>query len=451
MAAAPAPLRTLLRLSAPMVLARACQSVLTFADAIQVRHLGVKAIAATATGGMNVLGFIVLAWGTVFIIQSFVSQLTGRGDRDQAPRFVWYGLAIALVAAVISMALTPWLRPALALTHYSPEVQAQMADYMTIRMTSIFAVVGMEVLGNWYSGLGNTWMQMVSGVVTMVAAVFFNWVLIDGHLGAPAMGVNGAALATSISSFLGFAVIAVAFWRRWGGAPKARTAGMSVRELGRVLRFGLPYGFNWFLEFTAFQLFINIVLSNLGDTTVAALNVVTAVNSMSFMPAFGLASAGAILVGQTIGRGARDAVWPVVRLTLACAMTWMGAIGVIYAVFPAHVIAMFATEHAGNFVAVGVTMLLISAAWQLADAVGITLSEALRAAGDTIWIATARVLLVWLAFTPAAFLTVLKLDGGPVGAMLCLVGYDVLLAIALAWRFRSGKWKRIELIEPALV
>ncbi|HEX7842582.1 MAG TPA: MATE family efflux transporter [Kofleriaceae bacterium] len=446
-----APLRVLLQLAVPMVLARASQSVITFADAIQVKHLGVQAIAATATGGLNVLGFVVLAWGTVFIIQSFVAQLSGRGERDQAPRFAWYGLAIALGAAAIGMALVPLIRPALTLTDYSAEVRGQMAGYMAIRMTSIFAVIGVEVLGNWYGGLGNTWMQMVAGVLTMATAVFLNWVLIDGHLGAPAMGVNGAALASTIASFLGFGFLAVAFWRRWGGAPTTRTTGLTFRELRRVLRFGLPNGINWFLEFAAFQLFVNGVLANLGDATVAALNIVIAVNSMSFMPAFGLASAGAILAGQAIGRGARDAVWPQVKVTLLCAMAWMGAIGLVYAAIPGRVLSLFASAHSGDLVAIGTTMLLISTAWQLADAVGITLSETLRAAGDTAWTAAVRVVLAWIVFTPAAFLTVLRFGGGPIGAILCLVGYIGLLSIALAWRFRSGAWKRIELIEPRLV
>jgi MATE family multidrug resistance protein len=80
---------------------------------------------------------------------------------------------------------------------------------------------------------------------------------------------------------------------------------LSRRELARVVRFGLPNGLKWFLEFAAFQLFVNVVLSNLGDQTVAALNavLVLAVNTVGFMPALGLASAGAILAGQAIGRG----------------------------------------------------------------------------------------------------------------------------------------------------
>jgi multidrug resistance protein, MATE family len=434
-----------------MVLARASQSVITFADAIQVKQLGYKAIAATATGGLNVLGVIILALGTTFIIQSFVAQLSGRGDRDQTPRFAWYGLAIALAAAAVGAALIPLVGPALALTGYSAEVRDQMASYMAIRMLSIGAVVGTEALGNWYGGLGNTWMQMIAGIITMAAAVVLNWILIGGHLGAPAMGVDGAALASTIASFLGFGFLAVAFWRRWGSAPTTRATHLSLRELGRVLRFGFPNGINWFLEFAAFQLFVNGVLASLGDETVAALNVVIAVNSLSFMPAFGLASAGAILAGQAIGRDARHAVWPQVKVTLFCTMTWMGVIGGVYAAFPARVLSLFASESSGQLVAIGTTMLLISTAWQLTDAVGITLAETLRAAGDTTWTAAARIVLAWAIFTPSAYLIVTRFHGGPIGAMLCLVGYLGLLALALAWRFRSGAWKRIELIEPKLV
>lgn len=433
-----------------MVLARASQSVITFADAIQVKHLGYKAIAATATGGLNVMGLVILAMGTVFIVQSFVAQLSGRGETDQAPRFAWYGLAIALIAGVIALALIPLVGPALAFADYSPEVRDQMTDYMMIRMTSIGAVVGVEALGNWYGGLGNTWMQMVAGLITMVAAVFFNWVLIDGHLGAPAMGVNGAALASTIASFLGFGFLALAFWRRWGGAPRTRATGLSLHELARVLRFGLPNGLNWFLEFAAFQLFVNGAFASLGDETIAALNVVIAVNSVSFMPAFGLASAGAILAGQAIGRGDRSAVWPQVKATLACTMTWMGAIGLVYLIAPGSVLSLFASGTSGQLVAIGTTMLVVSAAWQLADAVSMTLAETLRAAGDTTWTAAARLILAWAVFTPLAFL-VIRRGGGAVGAMLCLVVYVGLLAAALAWRFRSGAWRRIELIEPQLV
>ena len=95
-------------------------------------------------------------------------------------------------------------------------------------------------------------------------------------------------------------------------------------------------------------------------------------------------------------------------------------------------------------------MLMISAAWQLFDAIAMTLSETLRAAGDTAWTMGARIVFAWLVFTPSAFVVVGVLDGGPNGAIACLGGYIALLAGALAYRFRTGAWRRIELIEPQL-
>ncbi len=441
----------LLSLALPMVLARATQSVITFADAIQVEHLGTGALAATATGGLNILAFIILPMGTVFIVQSFVAQLVGRGERDKAPRFAWYGLMIAAIAGVVSLAAIPAIHPVLSFTGYSQHVRDDMGDYMAIRMLSVAAVVGVEVLGNWYGGLGNTWMQMVSGLISMVAAVFLNWLLIDGHLGAPAMGIDGAAWGSVIASWLGFAFLAVAFWLRWGGAPKTRAEQLSGKELRRMVRFGLPNGLNWFLEFAAFQVFINVVLASLGDEPVAALNAVIAINSISFMPAFGLASAGAILAGQAIGSGARELVWPQVKTTLLCTIAWMSLIGLLYFVAPHRVLSLFDSEgKSPNLVALGTTMLAISAAWQVCDATTMTLAETLRAAGDTTWVAGARIVLAWFVFTPTAYLVV-RAGGGAVGAMICLAGYLALLTIAIGLRFRSGAWRSIELIEPKLV
>lgn len=205
---------TLLSLAIPMVLARAAQSVDTFADAIQVEHLGPGALAATATGGLNVYGLVILPMGIAFIIQSFVSQLSGRGERDEAPRFAVYGLVLAALAGIAGFATIPLIDPLLGLTSYSPAVRSEMSTYMAIRFISIAAIVGTEALGNWYGGLGNTWMQMIAGFITMVVNIIVNWLLIDGNLGMPALGVAGAAWSSVVASWLGFGFLAFALWRR---------------------------------------------------------------------------------------------------------------------------------------------------------------------------------------------------------------------------------------------
>jgi len=435
---------TLLALAFPMVLARASQSVITFADALQVKDLGPGAIAATATGGLNTFTFVMLPMGLAFIIQSFVAQLVGRGDLDQTRRFAWYGLGFSLIAGIVAAVAVPFVAPVLGLASYEPDVRTLMTSYMEIRLFSVAAAVGIEALGNWYGGLGNTWMQMIAGLITMVAAVAGNAILI------PHYGVDGAAIASVIATWLGFLFLLVAFWRGWGGAPKQHgPLGLSKRELWRVARFGLPNGLNWFLEFAAFTAFINVVVAKLGGVTVAALNVVIAVNSIAFMPAFGLASAGAILSAQAIGKNQRERVWANVKLTMLCTIAWEGAMAIAYVAWPERILAWFAPEGGGvELVATGASMLAISAIWQVFDATGMTLNETLRAAGDTAWTAAARIVVAWGLFAPGSYIVVEKLHGGAVGAMGCLCGYLAILAGVLALRFKSGAWKRIELIEP---
>jgi MATE family multidrug resistance protein len=451
---APRPsLRALLALALPMVLARATQAVITACDAAFAAPLGSDELTAVTTGGLNTFFFIILPMGTVFIVQSFTAQLKGKGELAAARRYAYYGLAVAAVAGLLAVAAIPLIGPLLAIP-YDGKLHDLMSYYMIIRLTSVAAVVGTEALGAWYGGLGNTWMQMVAGIVAMLANVLLAWMLIYGHLGAPAMGVPGAALASVIASWLGFAVIAVAFWRGWGvpGGPIRGRLGLRRAELGRVARFGLPNGVNWFLEFAAFQLFLNGVMPDLGKIALGSLMVVMAINSVAFMPAFGLASSGAVLAGQAIGAGDKDAVWPHVRLTLIVTATWMVAVAAAYLAAPRTILGWFAPpDQHDELIEMGRTMLIVASCWQIFDAIAMTLTETLRAAGDTTWSAGARLVLAWVVFAPTAFIAVRVLGGGPGAAMGCLVMYLGLLAGTLAWRFKSGAWRKIQLIEPQLV
>jgi MATE family multidrug resistance protein len=288
----------------------------------------------------------------------------------------------------------------------------------------------------------------------MASNVLLNWVLIHGHLGAPAMGVEGAALASVIAVWLGLAFLLFAFARHWVLPRAPGPLRLRASELWRMLRFGVPNGLNWFLEFGAFLLFINVVVADLGTTTLAAMMVVFNVNAVSFMPAFGLASSGAILAGQAIGAGRPDDVPRFVKTTVAVAALWQCSVGLVYVAIPAVLMSAFAPPgvDAAALVDVGALLLAISAAWQLFDAVLITFGEALRSAGDTAWTMWARLALAWLVFVPVAIVGVNVLGGGPVVAMLCIVGYVVLLALLFLWRFRTGAWRRIDLtgIEPIL-
>ncbi|MBC8066962.1 MAG: MATE family efflux transporter [Deltaproteobacteria bacterium] len=444
---------TLLRLAWPVVLSRASQAVIGFTDAAMVASLGEDAVAAATTGASNSMNLFILPMGVVFIVQSFTAQLVGSGDAVGSRRYAWYGLMVAAASGVLIAAAMPAVSPVVAALGYSASVSELLADYMVLRMASCAAVVGIEALANWYGGLGNTRLPMVINFVAMALNIAFNWVLIYGNLGAPAMGVRGAAIASTLASWLAFALLLGLFVGRFGLGPRppGGRARLHVAELRRMLRFGLPSGFNWFLEFAAFTFFINFIVADLGTTAVAALMAVVQVNSIAFMPSFGLASAGAILVGQAIGNDRKHEVPGVVRHTMVVCVAWQLLVGTIYASFPATVMSVFESDELGShtLVELAASLLLISTAWQLFDAVGMTLSEALRAAGDTAWCMWARVVLAWVLFVPLATWGVIAHGMGPVGATACLVVYTIALALVLLWRFRSGAWRRIDLTGSA--
>jgi len=447
--------RTLISLAWPIVLARATQSVVGFADAVMVAPLGETPLAAVTTGALNVFLMVILPMGTVFILQSFAAQLRGRGDLGSVRRYAWYGLLIALLAELAALATIPFLSGALSLFGHTQAVHDAMTSYMAIRLLSVGFAVGTEALGNWYGGLGNTRIAMIAGVTTMIANVALNYLLIEPHFGLRGFGVEGAAAASTVSSALGFGVVAWLFVRHKGHDALPPDVGpLRTRELWRVLRFGVPNGVNFFLEFAAFIVFINVVVAHLGTSVLAAFNVVMQINSVSFMPAFGLASAGAILVGEALGKREPDHVWPIVRRTATIACVWMVSVGLVYLAVPSLVMSLFQPRDvpSGPLLKVGVLMLMMSAAWQLFDALGMTVSEALRAAGDTTWCMVARIILAWVFFTPVSAAAILLYDGGVVTLMILMIVYLALIAAVFAWRFAAGQWRRIDLVgEPEVI
>jgi MATE family multidrug resistance protein len=166
------------------------------------------------------------------------------------------------------------------------------------------------------------------------------------------------------------------------------------------------------------------------------------------MPAFALAGAGAILVGQAIGASHPGRVPRLVAVTFAVGAAWQLLVGALYILAPEAILAPFApgAEPGSAFVTIGGRVLVIAAAWQLFDAGAIVLGEALRAAGDTAFVMWMRIVLGWGVFVPGSWISVRELGAGEAVAVGWLVLWLALLALALLLRFRSGAWRRIQLV-----
>ena len=448
----PVDFGTLRRLAWPIVVSRSAQVVVSLSDALMVAHLGKDALAAAGAGGFNTYAILILPFGICFIVASFASQLQGRGDALGARRYGFYGLVIAGFTQLACFASLPLIGPVLGLLDYEPQVRTLMATYIGFRLLTGGAAIGIEALGSYYGGIGNTRLPMRANVIAMALNIVFNWLLIGGNLGFPELGVPGAAIASASATLLAFLWILTVFLRDGEVLVKVTLRALRRREFLRLLRFGIPSGFNWFFEFFAFNFFLNVVVAGLGTAALAAMMTVITINSFAFMPAFALASAGAILVGQHIGANKKDEVPRILKMTFMAAAGWQTAVGVAYFLAPTLIFTPFArSEDAvdrAELLRVGAYMLMLSGAWQFFDATANSIAETLRAAGDTAWTLYARLVVAWCVFVPGSLYTVKVLGGREGVAVAWVVAYLGLLSGVLFLRFRSGAWRTLKLVEP---
>lgn len=296
---------------------------------------------------------------------------------------------------------------------------------------------------SWYSGVS---------IRASLPAGILSFTMIFGHLGVPEMGIRGAALATVIAGCVPPAILFGLYFGRAANREFGTRATFRYDPalFRRLLRFGLPSGVHLALDLTSFTLFV-LLVGRLGPLAQAASNIALSVNTLAFMPILGLGIAASIVVGQYQGRReprhAERGGWSALILGTA----YMAAIGSTYVLFPELYVRMFAgsaeeTFGAGELLPTVRPLLFILAVWSLADAADIVLAGALKGAGDTRFVMAWSLAIAYGFFVTGEIAIVLVFKLGLIPAWLWTCAYIAVLAAGYLWRFKSGRWKSIDLL-----
>ncbi len=440
----PGGVREVARLAYPVVLQNVSVTTLHMVDAAFLGRLGPTEMGAAGYGGLWIWTALCFYLGTGTGVQTFVSQAHGAGRERECGPWAWHALGAVLPLLVVSTALFAWGFP-LLLSLLSPaqELQGFATEYVRARALGCAGVGTTMVMGAFFRGLGDMRTPLL---VTMTAAVlnaFLDWVLIFGHLGAPALGVQGAGLATAIAEWVGAALMLACFLR-----PRLRrTYATSPRwperaEVRRFVRTGAPIGGMWFLDMITFSLFTTLI-ARMGATPMAAGQAFVVLLHVSFMQVIGFQIAAMTLVGRYIGAEDLAAADRSFRSALALGVAYAAAVGLVFLLVPGPLMRIFTAD--AEVLALGVPLLAVGALFQLCDAVGIIASGALRGAGDTRWPFLVQTGLAWGLFLPLGWLGGVALGGGLVGAWLGATVYVLALSAAMALRFRGGAWHEVKI------
>ena len=346
-------------------------------------------------------------------------------------------------------------QPIFNLIGHSPEVRILEIAYFNILTLGAGLVVLSSALSCFYTGRGLTWTVMWVHIAGAALNIPLDYCLINGVGPLPALGIVGAGIATVSASALINLIFIVLIFSRYNRDTFGTLKNWFFDQdlFGRLMRYGLPSGGQFFLEIFGFAFFIQM-LGRIGDIELATTNIVLSIESIAFLPVFGFHIGTSTLVGQAIGhQQPEDAVYATTS-SLHIAMAYMSVMMAIFVFFPEPLLNLFRNDHIGPAISrqimdFGIILLRFVAAFVLFDALNLVFSGALKGAGDTQFIMwTTAVLSCGVMIVPV-YLAVEVFRAGIYIAWFLVTFYVATLGIAFYLRYRHGQWKQMRIIEAS--
>lgn len=424
----PGELRGLWRLALPLALAQMGQALMGLVDTAVLGRVSAQAQAAAGLGNSLTFTVSYFGMGVMLALDPLVAQAIGAKDEARARSWLWQGVWLAGVVSVpilLAMAVLPAL---LVPFGVKPELADGAREYMLWRLPGVPLLMLFVGTRSYLQSVGRPAAAFWAMVLANLANLALDVLLIFGAGPVPALGVAGAAIATTVCTGLQFAVLLLVL----GPVPQGTARRPDQARLKQALTLGLPIGLHFLAESGLFSL-SGVLAGRLGAEAVAAHQVVLTTASVTFCVAVGIGSAAATRVGWSIGAhdvaGARRAGFT----AFASAAVFMCFASVGFLTFPRLLGGLLSND--ARVIEVVVALFVVAAVFQVSDGVQAVGAGALRGAGDTRFTLWANLVGHWLIGLPVAVLLGVKGTLGVVGLWWGLSAGLTAVAVALLVRF----------------
>jgi MATE family multidrug resistance protein len=436
--------RATLALAVPIILGSVGQMLMGVIDSVMIGRVGTVPLAASALAGSVFSLFYIVGIGLLLPAAVLVSHSHGAGRAAECGEWLRHSLAVALAAGVLAAALMVALAAQMHRLGQPPEVIAMARPFFVIIAVSIIPAFLFQALRQYAESLGRPWLPMTLMLVGVGLNVLLNWVLIYGHLGAPALGLTGSGWATLSARVFGTVVLwiwlDVAARRRAAATGRSRAeagwparwwAALEPSRLRRMAHLGVPAGGQLLFEVGAFSA-AAVMMGWLGATALAAHQIALSCAAITFMFPLGLAMAASMRLSKALGEGRRDALRPIGFGALGLSCLIMGAFAVVFAVGGRAIAGQFVQDPA--VVALAARLLAVAALFQLFDGGQVVGSGILRGLSDVKLPALITFVAYWLIAIPGGYWFGVR-GVNPVGIWAALAVGLGFAAIFFAWRF----------------
>lgn len=443
-----------LRIGLPLLASMASVTVMQITDRYFLSHYSIDAIAAASPAGMASMTLQMTLQGVCNYATVLAAQYVGARALNRVGVAMWQGIWCALICSVLLIACCFLARPIFEFADHGPAIMEMEIDYFVILTSGASFSLLAAAISSYFFGRGLTKPVMVANIVAACINVPLDYLLIFGIGPFPEMGIVGAGLATITGSFVALVILALLVFTKKNDQVYHVLRGWrpELEMFKRLVRFGLPSGAQFFVEFTS-QTWFMFLVGSLGRIELAANNIAFSINSLTFMPMLGLNMATATLVGQCMGRGepkqAEKASWHALHL----AFIYMVTVAILIVLFAGNLMDVFKgsdPEAMADFPMVrqtGIVLLYYVALYSLVDSVNLILFGTLKGSGDTMYMMKMIISCVIVVFViPLAILNLT--DNVTIHTLwIALTSYIFALALLVYLRFRSKKWQQIKVIE----
>lgn len=336
-------LATIRRVAIPAVIANLLMTTFHNVDTYWIgRHLGATSLAAATSSVFWI--WLVIAIAELVSIGSgaVVSRRYGERQPTEAARTAGEGVWFALVLGSIIAIVLPMMLPTLfGVMHVQNDVVQVGQKYLGTYLRGMPLIFGFFAVDAAFRASGDTRTPLLLLTVSTLLGLVLDPILILGLAGAPALGVQGAALATLVPRGVAFALGVVVLWRR----KLALFSWPRKSVIVSIARIGAPTAATG-VAFSAIYVVLTRTTTQFGTPALAALGVGFRVESFVYLLSVGLGAAVAAIVGQSLGAGLPDRALRAGWMGVAFATVPGAAMAIVMLLWPESVTAIFSTDPA---------------------------------------------------------------------------------------------------------
>ena len=440
-------LRETLHIALPAIAESLFTSIIGFVDSFMVSSLGASAVAAVGLTNQPKYAGFTLFYAVNIVIATLVARRNGEKNRRGANALALSAItAVVLLSAVIGIALSVFAPAIMKACGATTETLGLSASYYRIVMgCMVFSCVQM-VINAAQRGAGNTKITMRTNMAANKVNIVLDYLLIGGHLGFPALGIRGAAVATVIGTAVGCAISIVSITKKDGflSIPFMREEKLRPgrSDLRTIAQLGYPVAIEQALTRVGLVA-TSLLAAACGTAAMAAHQVAMNILVISYAFGDGLQAASVALVGRSLGERRPDTAREYGRVCRNCALAISAVLALALFLCARGLFSLFFAE--AEIVAIGIGLmpyLIITVVFQIMIVVYF---GCLRGGGDIRYTTVVALCSVIVIRTGVSALFGPVLGMGIAGIWCGILADQFFRWLLGMLRFKSGKWTTIRI------